>query len=400
MKQVLPKYRKSHFKIFLELLVPSYYYYCYFRRFSNNTDLFKSLAKTVTSSPIESHWNIGGNAPIISQRLASEGWEVLLAAKMRPKTAQGIHSSIRLSTETTDDVKEDVHLIMEYGYDAVWGKYKSPRANRFIIHNDQSNMMLESLEGFHEALTNFKPHLLVIGGLQMMDNFHYDPKIRTQKLKDLQSLLESLPSSVKVHFEMASFTDEGFLKELLEYVIPYANSMGMNEQELANLHSLLKRGRVSLVTDSNPRIATSLDQGREIQSMLEHRRKGHSSSSHRKLSRLHIHTLAYQVIFTLKDSDWVHSRTATAKASLMANRHVCSSEEVNIERGKLIMDESFSVSTHPGSTRVPFTEEEPVSCWYEGPMKICIAPNIVCTAVYKTASAGDNISAAGLSVQL
>lgn len=330
-----------------------------------------------------------------------EGWEVLLAAIMRPKTAKSIHPSIKLSTDTsTNNIKEDVHLIMEFGYESVWGRYKSPRANRFILHNDYSNMMLESLNGFAGAIVNFKPDLVIIGGLQMMDNFYYDPKIRTERLKELGNLLESLPRSTKIHFEMASFTDEGFLKELLEYVIPYADSMGMNEQELANLYSLLKTDSIKLVADFNPRVASSLDEGREILSMLEARKRDLSSSSYRQLSRLHIHTLAYQAIFTLKDSGWIHTRTATAKASLMANRHVCSSHEVNLKRAKLIMDESFSVSAEPGSTRVLLTEEEPVSCWYEGPMKICVAPNIVCTAVYKTAGAGDNISAAGLSVQL
>ena len=328
-----------------------------------------------------------------------EGWEVLLAAIMRPKTAKSIHPSIKLSIDTsTNHIKEDVHLIMEYGYKSVWGKYKSPRANRFILHNDYSNMMLESLNGFAGAIMDFKPDLVIIGGLQMMDNFYYNPKIRTERLKELGNLLESLPSSTKIHFEMASFTDEGFLKELLEYVIPHADSMGMNEQELANLYSLLKADSIKLVADFNPRVAASLDEGREILSMLETKKR--DLSSYRRLTRLHIHTLAYQAIFTLKDSGWVHTRTATAKASLVANRHVCSSHEVNLESAKLIMDESFSVSTQPGSTRVLLTEEEPVSCWYEGPMKICVAPNIVCTAVYKTAGAGDNISAAGLSVQL
>ena len=369
------------------------------RRFSNNSDFFNSLISTATDSLNESHLTIGGNAPVISQRLAVEGWEVLLAAIMRPKTAKSIHPSIKLSIDTsTNHIKEDVHLIMEYGYESVWGKYKSPRANRFILHNDYSNMMLESLNGFAGAIMDFKPDLVIIGGLQMMDNFYYNPKIRTERLKELGNLLESLPSSTKIHFEMASFTDEGFLKELLEYVIPHADSMGMNEQELANLYSLLKADSIKLVADFNPRVAASLDEGREILSMLETKKR--DLSSYRRLTRLHIHTLAYQAIFTLKDSGWVHTRTATAKASLMANRHVCSSHEVNLKSAKLIMDESFSVSTQPGSTRVLLTEEEPVSCWYEGPMKICVAPNIVCTAVYKTAGAGDNISAAGLSVQL
>lgn len=368
-----------------------------FRRFSNNTDLFDSLV-SAASSINGSHWSIGGNAPTMSQRLALEGWDVLLAAKMSPLTARGIHQSISLSVDTVNNIKQDVHLVMEYNLGAEWGQYKSPRANRFIVHNDYSNMMLETLEGFHVALLKFKPDLVIIGGLQMIDNFHFDVKIRTEKLKKLQSVLVSLPSSIKVHFEMASFTDEMLLKELLKYVIPYADSLGMNEQELANLQSLLIHGNVSLVSDFSPRVAKTLDQSRDIHGALTNQRN--TSLNHRLLTRLHIHTLAYQAIFTMKDSGWIHSRSATAKASLMANRHVCSSHQVNLKSAKLIMDESFSVSTEPGSEKMPLWEDDPVSCWYEGQMKICVAPNIVCTSIYKTASAGDNISAAGLSIQL
>jgi len=65
-------------------------------------------------------------------------------------------------------------------------------------------------------------------------------------------------AKTRVHFEMASFVDESLLRELVDVVIPYADSLGMNEQELPNLHAMLSGGNVSLVADSNPRIAIVL----------------------------------------------------------------------------------------------------------------------------------------------
>ena len=65
-------------------------------------------------------------------------------------------------------------------------------------------------------------------------------------------------TKTRVHFEMASFVDPTLLQELSEHVIPYADSLGMNEQELPNLYSILAHGNVSYVADSNPRIATVL----------------------------------------------------------------------------------------------------------------------------------------------
>ena len=38
------------------------------------------------------------------------------------------------------------------------------------------------------------------------------------------------PKSTFVHFEMASFTDSALLQDLKKHIIPYADSLGMNEQ--------------------------------------------------------------------------------------------------------------------------------------------------------------------------
>lgn len=41
------------------------------------------------------------------------------------------------------------------------------------MHSDDSNPTLSSVEEFGSHLPSFKPHLLVVGGLQMMDNFPF-----------------------------------------------------------------------------------------------------------------------------------------------------------------------------------------------------------------------------------
>lgn len=42
--------------------------------------------------------------------------------------------------------------------------------------------------------------------------------------------IKGLPRKTKIHFEMASFTEEALIKNLQEYIIPYVDSIGMNEQ--------------------------------------------------------------------------------------------------------------------------------------------------------------------------
>lgn len=58
----------------------------YFRRFTGNKELFQKLVRLAKKHPVaEPRWALGGNAPVIGSRLASEGAEVVLAAKMSSK---------------------------------------------------------------------------------------------------------------------------------------------------------------------------------------------------------------------------------------------------------------------------------------------------------------------------
>ena len=230
----------------------------------------------------------------------------------------------------------------------------------------------------------------------MLDNFPLDPELRTQQLKKISQALKSLPTKTKIHFEMASITEELLMSELVEYILPRVDSVGMNEQELANLCSFFEYGNVTIVTDPYPRVATTLDKIRQLYNYLRSKNdpKGHT------LSRIHVHTLAYQAILISQHSNWRNMHGAIAKASLTANRHVCASNNIDTTRAKVIMDDSFSVSTRPGSHRMPLIDSAPIACWGEDTSRICVAPNLVCTTVQQTAGGGDNISAAGLVLQL
>lgn len=139
----------------------------------SNRKLYDQLVEDALKLP-GSRWNIGGNAPLMAKRFFTEGWRVLLAAKMSSKLKSYIPKEIKIvGDDGTEDVKDDVHMILEYRADEKWGPYQAPRANRFIMHNDENNPMISSLEKFDEHLPDFKPHLLVISGLQMMDNYPF-----------------------------------------------------------------------------------------------------------------------------------------------------------------------------------------------------------------------------------
>ena len=66
------------------------------------------------------------------------------------------------------------------------------------------------------------------------------------------------------------------------------------------------------------------------------------------------------------------------------------------------MADSFSTTAAEGAdaVRIPFDDKRPVACWSEDDLDICIAPNLVCSEAKQTAGGGDNISAAGLVLQV
>eukprot|EP00090_Calanus_glacialis_P003679 TRINITY_DN12703_c0_g1_i1.p1 TRINITY_DN12703_c0_g1~~TRINITY_DN12703_c0_g1_i1.p1 ORF type:complete len:472 (-),score=200.45 TRINITY_DN12703_c0_g1_i1:713-2128(-) len=362
-------------------------------RFVHNPELWDQLLETGLEDPGH-RWGLGGNAPVMAARFAREGAKVLLGAKLSPGLAEWIPEGMEVAGGDID--ADDVHLIMEYKRNEDWDGVVSPRANRFIIHHDLNNPLVSSLEQFKMALPAFNPQLLVVGGLQMMDNFPFKEGERLERILLIRDQMASMDKDTRVHFEMASFVDESLLAELTEHIIPQADSLGMNEQELPNLHSLLTKGEVTTMADSNPRIAEVLDQMREVYSILSV-----SKETNRPVTRIHLHTLAYQAILTAKGSPWKNSGAAAVKASLTAHRHVCAEKEVKPENSFLIMDDSFSTSKE-GGRRVPFINSRPLTCWDEEELgiSICIAPVLVCAQAVQTAGGGDNISAAGLVVQI
>lgn len=227
--------------------------------------------------------------------------------------------------------QDDIHFILEYKTGDKFGEFVAPRANRYILHNDQNNPMINSFEEFNESLKTFNPRLLVISGLQMLDNYPFKSEnIRKERLLKVREQMSNQSPSTLIHFEMASFVEIELIKFLAENIVPFSDSIGMNEQELDNLEQVLQTGTISLSADSNPRVAASLNQMRTVFKTINN--KYHSNTvadaKRRMLTRIHVHTLAYQAIMIVRNNEWKNTKNAAAKASLRAFRHVCGTESV------------------------------------------------------------------------
>ncbi|XP_015918354.1 ADP-dependent glucokinase [Parasteatoda tepidariorum] len=380
---------------FLKVFAYFYRFGAAAERFISNSSFFAELVKFAREAP-SARYFIGGNAPVMAKRFSKEGWKnILLGAQVSQSLQKEFPPGIQISGPIVEE--DDIHLLLEYPSGQKWGSFVPPRANRFIVHNDHQNPQLSSLGTFVKEVEKFKPDVLVIGGLQMMDNFPMPESKQRDRLQKVQELMKSQPDERRIHFEMASFSDENLLRNLVENVIPYADSLGMNEQELPNLYQMIEYGNISLLADSRPRIADILDEMRKVYKVLQ---EGSMNQGHRKLTRLHVHTLAFQAFMVQKNSPWKNIKAAAAKAALTANRHTCGSDTIDVNKAKLLMDDAFTTSSKPGSRRIPFDPKDPVSCWDENNYTVCIAPVLVCTDVLQTGGGGDNISSSGLVLQI
>merc|ERR1719508_610198 len=148
-------------------------------RFVHDKELWDHLLETGLED-VEHRWELGGNAPVMAARFAKEGANVLLAAKLSPGLAGWLPEGVQVAGEAIDT--DDIHLILEYKREEAWDDVKAPRANRFILHHDLNNPRVSSQEEFQAAVPGFKPHLLVVGGLQMMDNFPFEEGERIARI--------------------------------------------------------------------------------------------------------------------------------------------------------------------------------------------------------------------------
>lgn len=352
--------------------------------------MLRSMVKTAGSLS-GSRWAGGGNAPVMSNRFIKEGFKnVIVGAQASEKIKSFYSSNIHFSENSNGE--DDIHLILEYEAGETWGKFTASRANRFIVHSDQKNPYIGSLESFENVIRETPPRLVIVSALQMLDNFPFEAGVRETRMSALTDMLKETPRSTLLHFEMASFSEVAMMESILTHVIPFVDSLGMNEQELPNVVSMFQHGEITTHADSNPRTATVLDNIRELYRHLQTR-------SGRGLTRIHVHTLAFQAILLKTGSQWKNNKAGAAKASLTAYRHVCGLDTVDVNKARLIMDESFSLSVN-SEKRVYFNESSPISCWDEEDYEICVAPVLVCTAVKQTVGGGDNITPAGLILQI
>ena len=298
--------------------------------------------------------------------------------------------------------------IKEYQNGEEWGKMKAPRANRFIITHDKTNSMLLAVEDLHEKLERFDPQLFIISGVHMLESAEDD--YRVKRVEEICHKVSEIKREVPVHLELASMGDPLFIKEVAYKIVPYIDSLGLNEDELGHLYLQLGGSQLSIEDFHSPSVATVEKALKYVLSSTSSFTDIPSHVNKRRLSRIHFHCLEFHVIVVLNSpssSSFYHWQdnhvVSVVSASQAVSTRACNVTELQEEEMELRASLTFKLSDEN------FVNISPLFPFFDWSSKLdnsdsnihyYFTPVLVCKFPRKTVGCGDTVSSTGLIYSL
>jgi len=218
-----------------------------------NKDVFRWLQDKFGYDQIR----MGGLAGIAANTLSKLGVNnvIVHAASLPKKQASLFLQNVRVPLKINKDIilkdpmsavrvedEEMVHYIFEFdkGMEVTIGKerYVSPIANRFIASWDPKNARLEIDPAFYECTLKIEFDRAVISGYQLLWRKYEDGLSHADKINGTVKLISEWrrgKTRPLIHLEMGSTKDPETSKAVLEMVSPHIDSIGLNEDELADI---------------------------------------------------------------------------------------------------------------------------------------------------------------------
>ena len=301
-----------------------------------------------------------------------------------------------IQTISPPSTREEVHIIMEYSKGEDWGEATATCANRVIISHDKENSRLTSLEEFDSSLASFKPNLVIFTGAHMLDSQPRDTW--RQRVADITKVLQKLSRNVQIHFELATIGNLQFMRHLADEILPYVDSLGLNEQELVSIAKSKEANFDFEAIGSKPAIPDACDILTWLFDTYSPLNRNDS-----RLTRVHFHSLSYHVIVTAKDeldgTTWQNGLNAVREGSRIASLQACDIDEIKPSLHQLQIPDKFSLSNNDEMLHRSVIDYHPDNgyvAWLRNEIEFMMAPVYVCKKPLKTVGLGDAISATGL----
>jgi len=334
--------------------------------------LFSELLKI--TEDLSTERKIGGNAAVMALRIAQEGCKTFISGPISREMTQFFPKRLVALNEIIDE--PDIHLIIEYKENQVWGNYRAGRSNRFYANHDIQNTNPEYLKGLKNLENDTQ--VVVFGGFQLLEGSENEKEF----LESIElSIAELRVQNKKVHAELGDFHNNKFYKAF-QSILSKIDSIGFNEQELGKLLSYFRKTKFR----GYPAKAGVSDYLPDLISLI-HYLKEHSYST----NRLHLHTISSQVICST--GEWENPLVPAARSALISGQFACNKTDIQLgsisfEKGPVYLQNQVLVGSH---------EHHVTECWDVLNMECCLALVPTCLDVISVTSLGDNISAMGLA---
>lgn len=327
---------------------------------------------------------LGGNAALMARGMSERGEarDVLLGGVVRELTKPLLPEAVTVVGPA--GVHDDqLHVIVEWGVGDVLFGTPATRANRFIVSRDLANARLLAAEPFLIRLQSWKPALVVLSGLHMLDGVP-ERSERRQLLRSVRNHTQrfhQLQPDVPIHYEWASIGEKTLARDILHFIGDHVDSMGFNEEETRAVYFALVRENSTLSPEAfshSPKVGDVETALAAILARLP------------RVSRLHFHSLGLHMSAVRKGSRWRSEKAAVLTGSITTSLRVCNTTRIDPELFELRMAESFVTA---GDVVLTFG---PGQQWEDAHNSYSAAPVLVCKRPTHTVGAGDSISSSAL----
>lgn len=128
-----------------------------------------------------------------------------------------------------------------------------------------------------------------------------------------------------IGFSLTCAIDFNLYRNIVDLVLPWVNSVGLNEQELHTLHHYLKDGDHSVSSPSQPSVEYVAKEISEIIDIATRARQNTAANmALARLNRIHFHTLQFHMLCQrTTDPIWGDSTDAIVQGALVTSKIAC-----------------------------------------------------------------------------
>lgn len=370
-------------------------------RYMADESLFQKIIDAIEDKNLRAQRSLGGNAALMAQKVASSfpATTIQLVGAIGPRGNALLHPSI-VPTNATRISQDEMHIILEYKQGDILGEYVAPASSRFITSHDEYSGSAMVIEMFFKAITDFRPNLILMSGIHTLEAQNED--IRLDKLRLIKRSLAQIDPLIPIHLQLGSMADPSHAQNILEKVIPYVDSLGLNEQEL----TFLSKVGIGPHNERYPVVAGTLQPYKAVD-MLAWLMKtfGHDRSNpeakeyHHRLQRIHFYSLTYHIMVS-RGPDWSNLAAGLAAGARIAGRHHCGLQKTNRMDSEVLEIRMSTVSyllDRQINKVYQFNPHSPIASWIRDDDLVFIyTPVLVCKFPQHTIGQDDAVSSTAL----